>query len=298
MKISIAAGIVLYNPNIKRLALNIDSIISQVETIYLFDNGSKNRQEIDNLLKKYHSMNVVYIDGKDNMGISYALNVLIQKADSDGYKWLLTLDQDSVSPKDMILSMCRYIYKEDVGIICPIYYDSRRKNTNYIVPEDKYREVKFCITSGALTNIDICKKIGGFDNYLFIGLVDNEYCYRLLMNGYKIIQDCSIVLDHELGNIRPSKLEKFYLKVSHVTGFECIKKLSYKREVSPFRVYYATRNMIYLNHIYKKNEVSDWSQKTIIKNCISSLLRGKNKIKIFNSIVRGIKDGKDKCSKW
>ena len=46
-KTRICAGIVLYNPDIERLSDNIDSVISQVEKIYLVDNGSKNINKIE-----------------------------------------------------------------------------------------------------------------------------------------------------------------------------------------------------------------------------------------------------------
>lgn len=293
MESHIAAGIVLYNPDIKRLELNIDSIISQVGMVYLFDNGSRNRDDIDNLLKKYLNMNVVFIDVKDNMGIAHALNVLIERADADGYEWILTLDQDSISAENMIHNMSRYTSNGNVGIVCPVYYDARRKNIVPISPKNEYREVEFCITSGALTNISICKRVGGFDSYLFIGLVDNEYSYRLVINGYKIVQDCSVVLDHELGNITPAKLQKFYLKLGEMMRSEVIKKLSFKREVSSVRLYYTTRNMIYLNKKYPQNSVSDWSTKTLIKNSIFSIMRGDNKYELIKAIIRGVREARN-----
>ena len=38
----VVAGIVLYNPNVKRLIKNIDMIAPQVEKLILFDNHSEN----------------------------------------------------------------------------------------------------------------------------------------------------------------------------------------------------------------------------------------------------------------
>lgn len=50
------------------------------------------------------------------------------------------------------------------------------------------------------------KKIKGFNNELFIDTVDTDFCYRLLLNGYRIIQLKNIYLDHQLGNITERKL--------------------------------------------------------------------------------------------
>ena len=41
-----AAGIVSYNPDIKRFKENIDSILSQVDKLIIIENGSKDSEEL------------------------------------------------------------------------------------------------------------------------------------------------------------------------------------------------------------------------------------------------------------
>lgn len=142
-------------------------------------------------------------------------------------------------------------------------------------------------------NIQKTLEIGGFDEWLFIGLVDNEICYRIKLNGYRIIRNNSVILNHELGNLTPSKFEKAYLKLGDILHSDTVKKMSYKRQVNPMRLYYATRNMIYLENKYPAQKVDAWSLKTLLKNSISSILRGKNKIKIIKALYQGITDGRD-----
>ena len=134
-------------------------------------------------------------------------------------------------------------------------------------------------------------EVGGFDEKLFIGLVDDEICYKIRKNGYRIIRNEAVVLNHELGNLTPSKYESFYLRIGEILHSDTIKKLSYKRTVSPMRLYYATRNMVYLNKKYPQENMS-WSTKKLLYNSVSSLLRGKKKISLIKSIVSGIIDGK------
>ena len=287
----IAAGIVLYNPEIVRLRKNIEGIYNQVEKIYIFDNGSKNNNEICQLLNRYEDNKIDFINYNNNQGLAFALNIIVLKSAEDGFDWILTLDQDSICDSSIIETFMKYIYISDVGIICPVYYDSRRKNLDLIVKQQKTRDIDFCITSGSLTNIDIYKKIGGFDETLFIGLIDNEYCYKLRLAGYRIIEDASVIMNHELGNLTASKHEKLYLKLGDLLHSNTIKKLSYKREVNPMRFYYSTRNMIYLNRKYYKNLNSIWSTKTFIKNTIADFIRGKNKIILVKKFVLGVKDG-------
>lgn len=294
MKGNYAAGIVLFNPEISRLENNIESIKGQVELVILFDNGSSNINEIDELINKNGYKNVKIIKSSKNKGIAYALNIITNNARELGYEWILTLDQDSVTQSGTIEEFDKYTTLKDVAIICPYVIDKRRKNIKYDSKNKEYEEIDFAITSGSLININIWDKIGKFDEWLFIGLVDNDYCERVNLLGYKILQINKVILDHELGNLRASKFEKVYLKLGDMLSSETIKKLSYKREVSALRLYYSTRNLLYMHKKYKIYEKNKYSMTYIIKNSISNILRGKNKIKLAKQVYKGFIDGLNK----
>ena len=51
MQNRIAAGIVLYNPDIDRLKKNLEVIESQVEKVFLVDNHSNNLEEVKKMIK-------------------------------------------------------------------------------------------------------------------------------------------------------------------------------------------------------------------------------------------------------
>lgn len=285
-----AAGIVLYNPDLDRLKANISAISTQVKFVYCYNNGISNLENIKKILGNYS--NVILIGDGKNLGVATALNKIIKRADKDNIDWILTLDQDSVVCENMIVTMSKHIEENEVLIICPQIEDVRRKNEKKIIKSEKINDIDFCITSGSFMNIKKTLEIGGFDDKLFIGLVDNEICYRIRKNGYRILCDNSIVLNHQLGNLIPSKYEKQLLKLGKLIHSKTFQKLSYKREVNKFRLYYATRNMIYLRKKYSNDYVEVWSIKSLIKNSISSLIRGKCKIQLLNSIIKGIKDGR------
>ena len=80
-----AAGIVLFNPDIKRLEENISAISPQVGSLILVDNGSKNIDDIKKLIEGYG--NITYIRNDDNYGIAKALDQIINKADELGAEW-------------------------------------------------------------------------------------------------------------------------------------------------------------------------------------------------------------------
>lgn len=71
-KITIIAGIVLFNPEISRLKKNISTITNQVEKIVLFDNGSSNIEEIKEVA--LGNSKLILIQSKKNIGIAAALN--------------------------------------------------------------------------------------------------------------------------------------------------------------------------------------------------------------------------------
>jgi len=52
------------------------------------------------------------------------------------------------------------------------------------------------MTSGNLLNLHAVKQIGGFSEDLFIDRVDQEYCLRLRMNNFRVIQVNFVVFDH------------------------------------------------------------------------------------------------------
>lgn len=283
-----AAGIILYNPNIERLKDNIESIYKQVKTVYCFNNNSQNITDIKKVIEEYP--NVVLLDCEENLGIASAINIIANVAIENKVTWLLTLDQDSICPIKMVENFKAYIDIPDVGIICPLMLDKRRPLVE--PPKEHSSYVEFCITSGSFMNLRIFEKLHGLDDKLFIGLVDDEYCYRLRLNGFKILQINKVVLDHELGDLTPSKHAQLFLKLGSHLHSKKLKALSYKRNVSPMRVYYATRNIIYLSEKYKKHSMPKFSVNFAVRNGLSNIIRSKNKILVFKAFIKGMIAGK------
>ena len=173
----ISAGIVLFNPDINRLKENISAVIVQCSHVYLVDNGSKNIDTVFELLKRFNQSRITVISNTENLGIAKALNQLTVAAQEDGFRWILTLDQDSVSPPNIVEEFVKYANNQNVGMLCPVIYD---RNKGVVVEaKDGYKEIDECITSGSLLNISAWENIGGFDETMFIDGVDFDICYRL-----------------------------------------------------------------------------------------------------------------------
>ena len=52
MNFKILGGVVTYNPEIPRFKENLKTLVNQVDKLYVFDNGSKNIEDIESVLKR------------------------------------------------------------------------------------------------------------------------------------------------------------------------------------------------------------------------------------------------------
>lgn len=283
----VAACIVLYNPNLERLRQNVEAIALQIDMVFCFDNGSENAGAVKSLLATYE--NVYLIEAGENLGISVALNRVARMAADKDCPWLLSLDQDSVCPDGMVSALLAYGGMEQVGAICPVFVDSRRPKES--LPTDAWSEIEDCITSGMLMNLAVYKEINGMDEHLFVGYVDDEYCYRLRLCGYRIIQVNSVILDHELGELKPSRAKDFWLTAGSLLHSKKIKALSYKRKVSPIRVYYGARNAVYLEKKYRDYPSPMFSKRAAIKSGVLNVLRAQDKVAVAKALRNGLRDG-------
>lgn len=270
----VSAGIVLFNPDIKRLKENIDAVIVQCTRLYLVDNGSGNIDEVKGLLNQYNQSKISILWNRENQGIAKALNQLTSAAQKEGFDWILTLDQDSVVPSNIVGEFEKYINNSSVGILCPIICD-RNKDEEIKINED-CTEIDECITSGSLLNIKAWSEIGGFDERMFIDGVDFDICYRLRQRGYKIYCIHSVVLLHELGHIEYHRFLFWKVLV---------------KNHSVFRKYYIARNIIY---VAKKRKSVLLAIKGILQEVkllgIVLLYETDKKSKSI-SIIKGIRDG-------
>jgi GT2 family glycosyltransferase len=290
----IAAGYVLFQPDVERFKVGLDIVLRQFDEVIAFDNVGDNESLFDGM------DNVVYITENANKGIAYGLNRIMEQAKKMQYEWVVTLDQDTVIPEDMATRFSSFVHLENVAIISPQVIDKRRKYMQLNECQEDVIDIDFCSTTASCTNIGVWNKLGGFDELLFIDFVDNDYCKRAKLAGYRILQIPSLVIDQQFGNITlksPWKV-KFYLWLSKVTKNKNVAKLSYHKEVSPVRIYYVHRNLIYLNKKFKESGGIGYSNffcksfaGFLLYFTLPSIVRGKKKIKILKAVVKGLTDG-------
>lgn len=217
------------------LRATVQALHNQVEKIVILDNGS-NASTIESIvaLQSDFGISVVYFE--KNLGIGAALNYGLEIAIAEQYKWVLTMDQDSIADPKMISTMLHTATQYDENaVICPTLLIDGTLNIS------KKTALDYAITSGNLIPTSLLKKIGKYTEDYFIDSVDFEFSLRLRNAGYKIIQSRTAVLLHNLG--QPLSVNIFGY-IYHYTLH------------SPTRRYYIYRNHLYLiSDFWTKNPV-------------------------------------------
>ena len=226
---NLAGVIVLYNPDSSTID-NIKTYVNYLAHLYVVDNSEAHNAElIDTMLSI--SNKITYHPFGENIGIATALNKGCQFAAGHGYKWILTMDQDSYFANgDFFSGVFDRVYT-DTAVIAASYNNIHFRPGVSAYPA--LLEVDYVITSGNILNIAAWQILGGFTDKLFIDEVDNEFCIRAKNKGFKILVSESIYLKHKLGD---------GFKAKHVLTR---KELTLTKH-SPLRVYYTVRNNLYM----------------------------------------------------
>lgn len=228
----IAGVVVVYNPPEDFLVF-IASYLDDVDILYVFDNSEPPRDDVRVWAEQTEKAR--YLGGGGNVGVAAALNRAAGAALERGYKWLLTMDQDSLVTPGMIRTLRAAIRDDDevkVGIIAPRHITMGKDKE--FRPETN--DVLFTMTSGNLLFLPAYRVTGPFMDELFIDYVDHEYCLRLHTYGYRVVQVGDAVLQHSLG--APQEHRMFGL--SYVASHH-----------SALRRYYGTRNRLYVSRLYR-----------------------------------------------
>ena len=268
----VIASITVFKPDLDRLEKNITAILEQVSDVVLIINGKDFEEETLSLVSKINAPDKLHhITNPGNSGVATALNQAMQYAADKGYDWVVTLDQDSVCPPDLVIQLSRHCSKERVGIIAPSFIDE-----NYYRNVNSYTGWKFvmgAITSASLTNVAIWKEVGGFDDEFFIDYVDYEYWARLITKGYAVIVDYDVHFKHKIGD---GKQVKLFNRFSFVV-----------KNHSPFRKFYYVRNIRVFKKRYPKIAGAYFVKREMSAYVIGVIFFEKHNIKNLSAMIRG-----------
>lgn len=274
---------------------SIEENYSEKCTIIVVDNmSSDNSKEI--LIKNEDRYKLILNDV--NEGFAHGNNIGIKWAMSQGFEYVMLLNNDTLVAKQSIERMMMAIKKDKkIGIVSPriMYYPNKEniwfdggqidwfkfivlhknmnKNINDITEnKDNEEFVDFITGCCMLIRREVIDSIGYLPEEYFMYYEDVDYCVRVKDGGFKLV------------NIKDSII---YHKVSSASG----------GEDSPFSIKWGTRNRIIFMNKYKQR-VSIikyyggvlFFYTTRIVKLINYKLKGDKQR--FNAIIDGIKAGK------
>lgn len=172
---NIAAIVVCYHPESELLRTNVGAFAGDVERVLVWRNSA---DDLGWLKEEFG--NVEFMGDGENAFIARPLNEALRYCANKGYKWLLTMDQDSVF-EDFAAFKKDILNREesDVAVYAP--------NVNNLYCDCDDHKAETVITSGSVIDVEKALETGGFKEKYEIYWVDGEYCYRARKSGYKII---------------------------------------------------------------------------------------------------------------
>ncbi len=227
---NIIGVVILYQPDTSILFDHINSYLPALDKLLLFDNSEIYSSELEQLIQDQNSAKLLYRFYNENAGIAKRLNQAAEYAIENGYDYLLMMDQDSGF---MDQDFPKYLQKISVNQIENVVQFGVNYQPHITKPNSEPQEVIQLITSGSVLNLKYFKRVGNFNEALFIDFVDTEYSIRAVEKGYNNLMICDIILKHRIGFLKMGRSLKNF-------------KLTPRILHSPVRVYYILRNGLYL----------------------------------------------------
>lgn len=282
----ICAVITVYYPD-DYFFERISFIRAQVGLVIIVVDGG-GRPNIVNRLKKIFQKDagIVISSLSDNMGIATALNVGISIARQREYRWVLTLDDDTIARFDMVKNLIeswQFVTKkgdEPIALMGMLSKDAYTGNVddNHGCKNKSFVEKRGIITSGSLMSLDAYDVIGPFREEFFIDSVDYDYCMRARAKGYRIIKICRIGMIHSLG--RAKEYNVGWFKVI-TTNHDTVRRYYMYRNSTVLAREYFLRDPLYSFAVFLFQ----------LKTLFIVLFLEKDRIMKLKSMLQGVLDG-------
>lgn len=216
----------------------------QMFRLLVMDNSDDGHSQILHALAGAAIQGVEYHTSGRNVGIASAQNDGIARALVLGADFVLFLDDDSTFPDGGVQVLVHDLMEErkhfaETAGIGPRIVDQRTGQALISVWEGarvrpgqvaQITEVAFLLSSGSLIDVHAFEKYGTFRGDYFIDHVDQEWGFRVGLQGGRLVVTASVTMFHHLGDT-PTKSRKGSIRYNHG---------------SATRDYYLTRNAIFL----------------------------------------------------
>lgn len=198
------AIVVLYNPEGCDFE-HIRDYAGRVTYTLIIDNSQENH--LLELEKRIHvdGDTIVYLHFPENIGLCRAMNLGMRQLHDIGCAWVLQMNSDSFFNNSILDIYREYIRTHDcnkIAALAPIYNTDRKERRQ----SGKIRKLKRCMTSGSYMNTEVFMEIGGYQDFLFVEGLDNEYCIRARRKGFEFVECGDAVLNHAPGETREFRI--------------------------------------------------------------------------------------------
>ncbi len=280
----VLACIVAFHPRLDSLSALIDRLRADADQVLVIDNG----HTLDPHDARWAGhANVLWRQPGHNLGVAAALNVAVAHAEDHGFDWLHTFDQDSMPPAGLTGRLVEVARASGPGMAAfgPVLVDADTgRQFPSMLPMRWYRRkvmlapqervvVDHLITSGCLFAVPALRRVGLFNEDLFIDYVDVEWCLRARRAGLSVLQVGAERMAHSIGN---GSIGVFGNRLAvH----------------APLRTYYQARNGAWLARQralplpWRLNDALRSLQKLVLL-----LLLGQHKAERLRQILRGLRD--------
>jgi len=243
---NIAGVVILYHPDIKQLSENINTYVLGLKQLYIYDNSEIQTPGIEAALNNLHPC-IKYQFFNSNEGIAKRLNQAVDAAMQSQYDYLLTMDQDSSFKPGDFEKYKSLIQKGDYTKVAQFGINCQPQIT---MSSEQPQDALTLITSGSILNLSLIKKVGDFNEDLFIDFVDAEFSYRVVQHGLINLMFSNIQLNHALGNLVSGRSLLTFKKTLRIIH-------------APIRAFYITRNGLFL--LFKHKGLSEEMKKDVIR---------------------------------
>lgn len=282
----ILAIIICFHPDHRRLRDLISNISWNVSKIILFDNGGVNPAELIDVADK------VKIESRGrNVGLGEALNFACDAGVRGGYRFVVSFDQDSSPPREMIDLLRRellvYQDKDARAIAIGPQLIDRRNGHEEVMPficfngfkalkwsGEGTRPVSHLITSGCMIDVSCWGTVDRFLDDLFIDYVDNNWSWRAGRRGYVLLGTSLAKMPHELSE-----------------GIEQIGAFS-TNKYSPLRRYFQMRNSAY--HLFHERLTLAqrlYVLRSMAVTFVSAMISDPSSLRSLSQCIRGLGHG-------
>jgi GT2 family glycosyltransferase len=288
MKITLVT--VLYNSDLvlRDFLRSLHLQTKQDFLLVIVDNSpsDKSKLHLDTLLKEFPLQQVHYIANSKNLGVATGNNQGIKIGLENKSDFIILLNNDIVFDQNFLLEkIVEVAEQKSEDIVAPkiYFWDNKRiwmaggwlnswrgltfHEGEGMEDSEQYSHAKYvnCVpTCFVLFRSKVFQEVGLMDEKYFVYYDDTDFLFRAQKNGYKIWFEPTLKLFH---------------KVSSSTG----------GALSPFSIYYSTRNRIYF---IRKNLTLGYKICALVWTILTRILKAfKYSPTQRTSLLKGIIDG-------